>query len=333
MGAMGGRCAMALLVACLVADPAAAQELFIGGPAPTRPTPDAAAETVQDPSAAAEADTPGDGAVAAPTVGNSAPPLANADGANADGANAVPTTASTTSADTAPPPAPEILRVRGLIEPRHQAVIASEIDAQIEALPFEDGERFQQGDVLVDFDCSFYRARLSGSDATAQAARRVLETNRQLAALNSIGVLDVAQAEAAFEEARAQARVDRVWVNRCEIEAPFDGRVIGRLAEPFESVQPGQELIAILNDQDLELRLIVPSNWLSWLTQGEAFDFAVDETGSVVAAEVLRIGARIDAVSQTLPVIARLSVDPIEHGLLAGMSGTALFERAVDPAS
>lgn len=302
--------AIGLVVIWLWPGIALTQDLFIGGEgdarATTEPTePPAAGQSSVEPSVATTQATAAEAEEVGPPGPTPAPAAADAD----------------------------VFRVRGLVEPREEALIAAEIDAQIEAIPFDDGERFAQGDVLVDFDCSFYRARLSGSEATAQAARRVLETNRQLAALNSIGTLEVAQAEAAYQEAVAQTRVDRVWVNRCEIEAPFAGRIITRLAEPHESVRQGQELLAILNDRDLDLRLIVPSHWLSWLEEGQGIEFQVDETGTTVRAAVHRIGARIDPVSQTLPLIARIDGDPVDLGLLAGMSGTAVFDRGDEPAS
>ena len=302
--------AVGLVVIWLWPGTAPAQDLFIGGDAGTGATPEPVEQPVAD----------------RPSV---EPPVATVQGSAAGSEDAG------TSEPAAEPGGAgvDVFRVRGLVEPREEAIIAAEIDAQIEAIPFDDGERFARGDVLVDFDCGFYRARLSGSEATAQAARRVLETNRQLAALNSIGVLEVAQAEAAYQEAVAQARVDRVWVNRCEIEAPFAGRIIARLAEPHESVRQGQELLAILNDRDLDLRLIVPSHWLSWLEEGQGVAFRVDETGTTVPARVHRIGARIDPVSQTLPLIARIDGDPVDLGLLAGMSGTAVFDRGDEPAS
>ena len=84
----------------------------------------------------------------------------------------------------------------------------------------------------------------------------------------------------------------------------------------------------IVGSNDLELRLIVPSNWLSWLKIGESFSFQVDETGQQHVAQVTQVGAEVDAVSRTVPITAKFEAHP--STVLPGMSGTAVF---VDSAS
>jgi hypothetical protein len=79
----------------------------------------------------------------------------------------------------------------------------------------------------------------------------------------------------------------------------------------------------ILDDRDLEVKMLVPSLWLSWLGPGDRFDIHVDETGEVLAGRVTRLGALVDAVGQSIPVFAKL--DTRSDKLIAGMSGTVRF--------
>lgn len=217
-------------------------------------------------------------------------------------------------------------RARGLLEPRAEAVLSSELAGRIVEMPFEEGRHFKRGATLVRFDCAFYEAQLATAEAGLGAARLELENNRELARLNSIGSLEVALAEARVREFEAKVAVNRVQTSRCVIKAPFSGHVVETKAKRFESVNQGGELIEVVDDGAPKLRLIVPSRWLSWLKPGVSFIFTVDETGETLDAEIKRIGARVDAVSQTLPVIGAF-VRPPAH-LIAGMSGTALFGEA-----
>ena len=82
----------------------------------------------------------------------------------------------------------------------------------------------------------------------------------------------------------------------------------------------------ILDDGELEIELIVPSAWLTWLSSGSGFSLRVDETGREYDAEIARIGAAADPVSQTVRLEARFRKHPTD--VLAGMSGTARFEAA-----
>ncbi|MFR0690599.1 efflux RND transporter periplasmic adaptor subunit [Enterobacterales bacterium AE_CKDN230030158-1A_HGKHYDSX7] len=222
-----------------------------------------------------------------------------------------------------PPSASATSDVRGILRARDQAMLSSELSGRILEMPFAEGQTFRKGDVLVRFDCSAYQAQLNAAQAGAKAAAEQLGHNRQLAALNSVGRFEVALAEAKLSEAQAQAQVYKVQVGRCAVVAPFDGQVVQRKAQPFESVSGGAPLLEIVDNRSLEIRLLVPSRWVARLKVGQSFTFTPDETGQALPVEVKRLGARIDEGSQMLPLIASLPGDA--KGLLAGMSGTARF--------
>ena len=51
------------------------------------------------------------------------------------------------------------LTSRGVVRARAEAVIATDLNARIVALPFRKGDRFKKGDTLVEFDCRRYKSR------------------------------------------------------------------------------------------------------------------------------------------------------------------------------
>ena len=150
-------------------------------------------------------------------------------------------------------------QARALLEPKHEAVVAAQIDARIDRMPLKDGDRFAAGDLLVRFDCGLHEAELAATRAERSAAARTLKNNRRLASLSSIGALEVELAEDALAKAQAEERSAAIIVERCSIAAPYAGRVVETLARRHESVKRGQELISILDDSALEVRLVVPS--------------------------------------------------------------------------
>lgn len=215
--------------------------------------------------------------------------------------------------------------VRGLIKPVEKAVISSQISAQIEQIPNKSGERFKQGDILVKFDCSFYRADLMSAEAAFNAKKNVYENNKQLLALNAMSDIDVSIAESEMEVARAERSMRAIKVSQCEIKAPYSGRVIEINVNEHENVPADTELLSILNDKELEIELIVPSTWLTWIKIEETFQFLIDETGETVNASISKIGAVVDPVSQTVKLTGKFSEQP--ERVLSGMSGTARFNN------
>ncbi len=75
----------------------------------------------------------------------------------------------------------------------------------------------------------------------------------------------------------------------------------------------------------LEVEAIVPSKWLSWLKPKQSFQFVIDETGAEVSVRIVRLGAVVDPISQTIKVYGVL--DEKNNLVLPGMSGTATFHN------
>jgi len=221
----------------------------------------------------------------------------------------------------------ELAEIRGLVKARSEAVLASQLEGRILELPFEAGDRFEAGDTLVAFDCNMYQARLGAARAQWKGAEKKHANDVELAQLDAVSQIELELSAAEAERTAAEVEMARVEVRRCTIRAPWPGRVVSRAVNPFESVSANQELLSILDDSELEIELIVPSRWLTWLAPGAKFRFQVDETGREYPVQVARIGAAADPVSQTIRVEAVFPGDPL--AVLAGMSGTAHFEQPV----
>ncbi|WP_404422167.1 efflux RND transporter periplasmic adaptor subunit [Thalassospira australica] len=220
--------------------------------------------------------------------------------------------------------AQETLETRVLVTTQDRAVLAGELAARIDKMAVRPGQSFRKGDLLIAFDCAAYKAQRATAAADYRQADAQFKSQQRLFELRSVGELDVVMAEAARDRTLAQLQLQDVYLDRCKINAPYDGAVVQWLSQPYQIANPGDELMEIIGSGNLELELIVPSSWLSWLSAGQEFQARIEETGSVIAATTERIGADIDPVSQTVKVFATINGDA--GMLLPGMSGVAVFE-------
>jgi RND family efflux transporter MFP subunit len=216
-------------------------------------------------------------------------------------------------------------RIRTQLNARNAVTVSSEIAARIASLPLREGDAFRAGQALVGFDCGLYQSQLQKAQAATAAADAVVQSDKRMAELNSIGRYELQQAQAKLEEAQAEAAGAKLLVSRCSIAAPFTGRVAKRHVAAHQYVTPGSPLLDVLETGQLELQMIVPSKWLAWLKPGAAFTVDVDELGRRYPAKVQRLGAQIDPVSQTVAVFGVM--DGNQPGLLPGMSGWAAFPQ------
>ncbi len=216
-------------------------------------------------------------------------------------------------------------RIRVQLTPFQQTTLSSEIAANISRLPLREGEVFRETQQLIEFDCSLLNAQLNKAEASAEAASQALKVSKRLAELNSISSLEVDQAIARVKETEAEAESMRVNVSKCILKAPYTGRIAKLHVDAFQYVTPGKPLMDIIDTSRLEIRLIVPSRWLSWLKPGNRFTVQIDEMGRSYQARIVRIGARIDPMSQSIPLTGEI-VGAHEE-LLPGMSGWAGFSK------
>ncbi len=215
--------------------------------------------------------------------------------------------------------------IRLLIIPELETVFSSEIAASIQNLTVDFGDHFKQGQELIVFDCQLYKSELRKSQAELMEATKTLEANTRLNQLKSASELNVAVAQARVDRAQAELELRQNMVSKCSVNAPFSGRVLSRSANLFQYVTPGQPLLHVIDDANLTIQLFVPSHWLSWLKPGIPFKVSIDETKKTYRAKLIVLGAKVDQVSQTIEIRAKMTQKHPE--LLAGMSGTAYFEK------
>lgn len=213
--------------------------------------------------------------------------------------------------------------IRAQLMPRRFTTIAAEIGAKVSAISVSEGGTFSAGQMLVQLDCSLQKTQLEKAQAELEGAEQTLKANLRLEQLNVVGQLELDLSKSATNKAKAEVGANQAVLSKCQVYAPFAGRVAEQKVREQQYVQPGQAMLDILDDSVLELEFLVPSVWLQWLRVGRAFEVQIDETRKTYPARFTRIAARVDPVSQTVKVAATISGRRSE--LMAGMSGKVLL--------
>jgi RND family efflux transporter MFP subunit len=224
------------------------------------------------------------------------------------------------SSDTLPPLG-NAAEIRAQLTARNYTTLSSETSARIDRIATRVGEHFRKGDALIVFDCATQRAQVARARAVLTQAEKTAAINQRLANLKSIGQLELDVSRAEVEKDKADLDIADAAASKCMIAAPFNGITVEQKAQEFQYTTPGQPLLEILDDRSLEIELIAPSRWLSWLKPGYGFAVHIDETDKTYPAAITRVGGRVDPVSQTIKVFGEIRGEAAE--LMAGMSGRA----------
>lgn len=213
--------------------------------------------------------------------------------------------------------------IRGVVRAVNQASIASDLLVRVSKLHVREAEAFKKGDPLVTFHCKRLEAEHAAAVATSREMKLTLQSQTYLDARGAVGKLEVEIAKARADKAEADAAAIAARLEQCVIFAPFNGRIAELKINEHEVPAAGQPFISLVDEASFEIDLILPSNAVKDLQSGGKFQFRMDETGGLYEARLLRLGAAIDPVSQTIKAIA-VFTEP-DSRIISGMSGTAHF--------
>lgn len=213
--------------------------------------------------------------------------------------------------------------IRAELRPTHYTTLAAEFDAVINRIEIAEGQSFKAGQLLISLDCRLREAQMNKAKASLQGAQKILEGNRKLAQFEAIGEVELATSESQVAQAKADVEYLQVLLNKCQIKAPYAGKAGEQHVQEKQFVPAGSPLIDIFADSELQLQFIVPSEYTAWLKPGQGFTITIDERQQRYPAEITRIAARVDPISQTIKVFGHIVGQYPE--LMAGMSGSVLL--------
>jgi membrane fusion protein (multidrug efflux system) len=168
----------------------------------------------------------------------------------------------------------------------------------------------------------------------AQANARVARTGpQQVSAMRS----RAQSAEALVEQKKAELDAAQLNLQYTLVVAPVDGVVTNRTVEAGQNVQPGQELMRIINLDDIWVTANFKETQLRKMHAGQAVTISVDTTGKDYKGHVQSISGASGAITSLLPpenatgnfvkVVQRIPVkitfdagETKEHVLRPGMS-------------
>lgn len=213
------------------------------------------------------------------------------------------------------------ITVDAVLVPQQTTVISSSRDGRIQKINVKNGDVFNKGDVLLEYDCRDIEAEVAARESEEALSRQKSLRSAKLLKLEIISevenlTLDTEQKKAEAEKKAIQQRLDS-----CVIKADYNGRVTNRLANPGEYTRTDRVLMEVSSLDDMEAQFLLPSRWLRWINIGAEIELTITETGHTYKAHINRIHGEVDPASQSIQVSALLA--SYEDPLLPGMSGQA----------
>ena len=206
----------------------------------------------------------------------------------------------------------------GTLRANESVELTASVTETVGALHFDDGDRVEAGQVLVEMTSAEEQAQLNEARALVNEADRQYRRVQSLATQGTAAKSLLDERGREWETARARLVAIESRLSDRLIKAPFGGVVGLRNISVGALVEPGDLITTLDDDSVMKLDLAVPSVYLSSLTPG----LSVSATTRVFGAQtfhgqVRSIDSRVDPVTRS--VVVRVLVPNDERLLKPGM--------------
>ena len=224
----------------------------------------------------------------------------------------------------------ETIEALGTLRSGEAVTLSATVTETISAIHFNDGQRVQANDILVEMTNNEEHALLEDAQSTLNEAERQYARVQSLikSGLATESVLD--ERKQAYESAKAKWLATQSRLEDRLILAPFDGVLGLRMISVGTLVKPGDAITTLDDDRTMKLDFSVPAVFLSTLKPGltvVAKSDALSErqfTGTVTS-----IDSRVDPNTRSITVRAEIP-NPLSE-LRAGLLMTVQLAKAETP--
>lgn len=188
------------------------------------------------------------------------------------------------------------------------------------------GTRVNKGDALCDIDSERYSIVLEAAVAQLTLAKGDLDRARINVENGSIGKAALDGANLAYQNARMLQVTARRAYEDCRCQAPFDGVIVSRTIEKYQTITPGMSTVRLSRLDRLEAVVAIPETEAFAYHEGMQTLFTLlQNPGVVFEGKLSSIDRSVDQKSRT--VAAKVDITNKDGILKPGMVGRARILR------
>ncbi len=206
----------------------------------------------------------------------------------------------------------------GTLRANESVVVSTSVTEIVSAIHFDDGERVEAGQVLLDLSSAEEQAELREAEATVAEALSQYQRVQALARRGTEAKALLDERRRQWETARARQSVFESRLADYQIRAPFSGVVGLRNISVGALVEPGDPITTLDDDSVMKLEFSVPSVFLATTQPGLEIVASARAYGDrEFRGEVRSVDSRVDPVTRS--VLVRAVVPNPDRALKPGM--------------
>lgn len=199
----------------------------------------------------------------------------------------------------------ERVEALGTLKANESVNITSNVTETISAIHFDDGQRVNEGDILVELTSVEQHALLDEAQVRVDEAERQYERVKALVAQRAASESLLDERKRDLDTARAVLVAIESRLSDRLIKAPFDGVLGLRNVSRGTLVEPADTITTLDDDSVMKLDFTIPSVFMKDLEPGLRIEARAQAYGDRVFEGVVRgVDSRVDPVTRSIQVRA-----------------------------
>lgn len=134
------------------------------------------------------------------------------------------------------------------------------------AMNVDEGQRVSKGDIVAELDQTDYKLDLEAKRASFQNAQSQLDRAEILLTKNAVSIQEYESTKTAYTNAKSAYELAENVLDETKLRAPFDGFIQKCFVENYQRVQPGQEVVRLINPNRIQVEFTIPETNIQYFT-------------------------------------------------------------------
>jgi len=220
--------------------------------------------------------------------------------------------------------------ITGTLEAASTVKIFNEEPGRLISLPFYEGDRVKQGEILARIDDSLLKSERDKANATLKQAQQDLQRLQSLVKRQLASDDELSRALTAVDQAASEVELLQNRINRSQIRAPFEGVITERLREPGDVVPVYSHILSLMEPGYLKAEIPVSELLLSHIEPQQPVSMRIDALGEQqYTAVVSRIHPTVNP--STRQGIVEVKLQPVPDGARPGQLCRVVIHSQTSP--
>lgn len=204
-----------------------------------------------------------------------------------------------------PSPIANQLETTGTLRADESVALTAEASGKVTNILFEEGQRVENGELLVQINDAELRAEKQRLEYRLQLVRDRAERQKRLLEQGGVSQEEVDSIVNEVNVLESELQLVEAQIEKTQVRAPFAGTIGLRQISEGSYLSPQTTIATLQRVRPIKVDLSVPAKYSAQVREGQPIRFRVRGSDRTYEAQVYAIEPQIDAETRTLPLRAR----------------------------